>query len=125
MGDCHLERVILIPTVGIPEERNAEIIKHIIRSEKQFFEYVAFILGDDYIQSFLENQKLSGVYGEWGKSDSQAAVYEKMLRTSVSNPEKIGEIQYITRAVEEKEIIPQRFRDMYRVFCETLGIEQE
>lgn len=123
--NCRLERVIMIPTSGIPEERDVEIIKHVIRSEKQFFEYVAFILGEDYIQSFLENQKLSGAYGEWGKSDSQAAVYEKMLRTAVSNPEKIEEIQYITRAVEEKEIIPQRFRDMYQVFCETLGIEQE
>lgn len=123
--DCRLERVIMIPTSGIPEERDSEIIKHVIRSEKQFFEYVAFILGDDYIQSFLENQRLSGAYGNWGKSDNQAAVYEKMLRTAVSNPEKIEEIQYITRAVEEKEIIPQRFRDMYRVFCETLGIKQE
>ena len=125
VDDCRLERVIMIPTSGIPEERETEIIRNVIRSEKQFFEYVAFILGDDYIQSFLESQKFSGAYGEWGRNDGQTAVYEKMLRTAVANPGKIGEIQYITRAVEEQEIIPQKFRDMYQVFCETLKIEQE
>ena len=64
-GDCALERVVMIPTVGIPEGREAEIIKNVIRTKNQFIEYVAFILGDDYVQSFLENKKASGKYGEW------------------------------------------------------------
>ena len=124
-GDCQLERVIMIPTSGIPGERDAEIIKDVIRSRRQFIEFIAFILGDDYIQSFLENQKLSGAYGDWGRSDGQVAVYEKMLRTAVTDPARLEEIQLITRAVEEEEIIPQEFRDMYGVFCDTLRIKQE
>ena len=96
-----------------------------IRSRRQFIEFIAFILGDDYIQSFLENQKLSGAYGDWGRSDGQVAVYEKMLRTAVTDPDRLEEIRLITRAVEEEEIIPQEFRDMYNVFCDTLGIKQE
>lgn len=52
------------------------------------------------------------------------AVYEKMLRTAVSDPDRLGEIQNITKAIQEDTIIPPEFRDMYSVFCDTLGIEQ-
>ncbi len=122
--DCTMERVIMIPTSGIPEGRDAEIIKNVIRTKNQFIEYVAFILGEDYVQSFLENKKLSGKHGEWDQNSAMPAVYEKMLKTSVSEPERLGEIQYITKAIEEEEIIPPEFREMYDVFCNTLGIKQ-
>lgn len=122
--DCTMERVIMIPTSGIPEKRDAEIIKNIIKTRNQFIEYVAFILGDDYVQSFLENKKSSGEYGDWEQNNDMPAVYEKMLKTSVSDPDRLGEIQYITKAIEEEEIIPPEFRDMYGVFCDTLGIKQ-
>ncbi len=123
--DYRIERVIMVPTSGIPETRDEEIIRDVITSRKQFLDYVAFILGDDYIQSYLENQKTSGVYGEWGTTAGQSAVYEKMLRTAVTDPDRIKEIQYITRAVNEEGIIPEEFREMYHVFCDTLDIKQE
>ena len=122
--DYTLERVIMIPTAGIPEGREDEVIKNVIRTKNQFIEYVSFILGDDYIQSFLENKKASGAYGNWDQSRDMPAVYEKMLKTSVSNPDRLGEIKYITKAIQEEEIIPPEFREMYDVFCNTLGIEQ-
>ncbi|MBR1478343.1 MAG: hypothetical protein IJ608_10325 [Lachnospiraceae bacterium] len=124
IDDCTLERVIMIPTSGIPEGRDAEIIKNVIKTRNQFIEYVAFILGDDYVQSFLENKKAAGGYGEWDQNSAMPAVYEKMLKTSVSDPDRLGEIQYITKAIEEEEIIPPEFREMYGVFCDTLGIKQ-
>lgn len=124
IDDCTLDRVIMIPTSGIPEGRDAEIIKNVIKTKNQFIEYVAFILGDDYVQSFLENKKSSGKFGEWEQNSAMPAVYEKMLKTSVSDPERLGEIQYITKAIEEEEIIPPEFREMYEVFCNTFGIKQ-
>ena len=122
--ECTLERIIMIPTAGIPEGRKAEVIKNVIKTKNQFIEYVAFILGDDYVQSFLENRKASGAYGEWDQSSTMPAVYEKMLKTSVSDPDRLGEIQDITKAIQEEEIIPPEFREMYNVFCNTLGIKQ-
>ena len=97
---------------------------NVIKTKNQFIEYVAFILGDDYVQSFLENKKSSGKFGEWEQNSAMPAVYEKMLKTSVSDPERLGEIQYITKAIEEEEIIPPEFREMYEVFCNTFGIKQ-
>ena len=122
--DCTLERVIMIPTTGIPEGREDAVIQNVIRTRNQFIEYVSFILGDDYVQSFLENKKSSGAYGEWNQISAMPAVYEKMLKTSVSDPDKLGEIQYITKAIQEEEIIPPEFREMYNVFCNSLGIKQ-
>lgn len=124
IDDCTLERVIMIPTFGIPEGREAEIIKNVIKTRKQFIEYVAFILGDDYVQSYLENKKAAGGYGEWDKNSALPAVYEKMLKTSVSDPDRLGEIQHIIKVIEEEEIIPPEFREMYSIFCNTLGIKQ-
>ena len=122
--DCTVKRVIMIPTAGIPEGRETEVIKNVIRTNNQFIEYVAFILGDDYVQSFLENKKASNAYGESDQNNAMPAVYEKMLKTSVSDPDRLGEIQYITKAIREEKIIPPEFREMYRVFCDTLGIKQ-
>ena len=121
--DCPLERVIMIPTEGIPEERDAEIIKSVIKNKRAFIEYVAFVLGDDYIQTLLENKKAAEKYGEWKDREIVPAVYEKMLKASVSHPERIKEIQYITSVIEDDIIIPKEFTDMYKVFCDTLGIE--
>ena len=30
----------------------------------------------------------------------------------------------LNRAIQEEEIIPPEFREMYKVFCDTLGIKQ-
>ena len=46
-----------------------------------------------------------------------------MLKASVSHPERIKEIQYITRVIEDDIIIPKEFTDMYKIFCDTLEIE--
>lgn len=123
IDDCTLERVIMIPTVGLPEERAAEAVKSVVKDKKSFIEYVAFVLGDDYVQSFLESKTAAGNGGEWDSNNAMPAVYEKMLKTSLSNPDKLGEIQYITKIVEEEGIIPLEFREMYEVFCNTLGIK--
>lgn len=123
VDDYPLERVIMIPTEGMPEERDSSIIKSIINNRRAFIEYVAYVLGDDYVQTFLENSKVDGSYAEWKKAELMPAVYEKMLKASVSNPERIKEVQYITRVIDDPSIIPPEFTEMYKVFCNTLGIK--
>lgn len=122
--DCTLERVIMIPTSGMPEGREDEIIRDTVKTNKHFMEYVSFILGDDYVQSFLENKKASDMDGESNQIRTMPAVYEKMLKTSVTDPNRLAEIQYLTNAIDREDIIPAEFREMYAVFCETLGIKK-
>ena len=122
IDDCTLERVIMIPTAGIPGGRDEEIIRSVIKDKRSFIEYVSFILGEDYVQSFLENKMSKGDNSDWGMGAELPAVYEKMLKTSVSDPDRLKELQYITKAITDEDIIPKEFMDMYQVFCDTLRL---
>ena len=123
VSGCTLERVIMIPTSGLPQDREAEIVKSVIKDKKSFIEYVSFVLGEDYVQSFLENKKSAGGNNTWDADRAMPAVYEKMLKAALSDPDRLSEIQYITKIVWEEDIIPEEFREMYQVFCDTLGIK--
>lgn len=112
-----IERVIKIVTENIPENRENEIVSSIISDKKNFIEYIAFLLGDDYLISLLENQKLH----RWGffsnKNDSMfPALYERMLRTAARTPQKFEEIEYIMRMIEDNNIIPEGFSELYNTF---------
>lgn len=52
------------------------------------------------------------------------ALYEKMLKTSVEEPERIKDIGYILKMVTDNEIIPDEFRELYETFCNTLKIRR-
>ena len=122
VDDYTLDRVIMIQTSGIPDDREAEIIKSVVKDRKSFIEYVSFILGDDYVRTFLENKNASDNWIEWKASNTMPAIYEKMLKTSLNDPDKLKDIKYVTKLVEDEDIIPTEFREMYQVFCDTLKI---
>ena len=49
-------------------------------------------------------------------SDAMPALYEKMLKTSVDEPERIKDIGYILKMVTDNEIIPDEFRELMKRF---------
>ena len=89
-----------------------------------FVEYIAFVLGDDYVASMLEGKQMgeSGFFAN--SSDAMPALYEKMLKTSVEGPERIKDIGYVLKMVTDKDIIPDEFRELYETFCNTLKIRR-
>ena len=91
---------------------------------KSFVEYIAFVLGDDYVASMLEGKQMgeSGFFAN--SSDAMPALYEKMLKTSVEGPERIKDIGYVLKMVTDKDIIPDEFRELYETFCNTLKIRR-
>lgn len=91
---------------------------------RSFVEYIAFVLGDDYVASMLEGKQMgeSGFFAN--SSDAMPALYEKMLKTSVEGPERIKDIGYVLKMVTDKDIIPDEFRELYETFCNTLKIRR-
>ncbi len=91
---------------------------------RTFVEYIAFVLGDDYVASMLEGKQMgeSGFFAN--SSDAMPALYEKMLKTSVEGPERIKDIGYVLKMVTDKDIIPDEFRELYETFCNTLKIRR-
>lgn len=117
-----IERVILIPTSGLPDEREIALVNDTIKEKRDFIEYIAFILADDYILSLLEKEQLdySGIFKQ--SPDLMPALYEKMLRVSYSNPSKLKEIDHIVSMVTKEDVIPKEFRDTYETFKKTLKL---
>ena len=76
-----VKRLIKIETEGIPDEREGKVILSIIG--ENFYRYVEFLFGDDYITSALRANSGNG-QGSLGKSyasiENMPLLYEKMLK---------------------------------------------
>lgn len=121
-NETEIIRVIMIPTLGLPEERESAVVNSVIKDKRSFVEYIAFILGDDYLLSLLEESILgkSGFFGN--NSDRMPALYEKMLRTALEDPARLKEIEYVLKMIHDNTIIPDEFRTLYDTFKSTLGM---
>ena len=77
---------------GFPDDRESAAVNSVVKDRASFVEYIAFVLGDDYVASMLEGKQMgeSGFFAN--SSDAMPALYEKMLKTSVEGPERIKDI---------------------------------
>ena len=118
-----ISRVIMIPTVGFPENRENAVVSTIVK-ETGFIEYVTFILGDDHLMTLLEERTLNNT-GQWGNDSIGRfpALYEKMLKAALDDPDCLKEIDYLIRMIEDKTIIPEEFRELYETFRSTLRLK--
>ena len=115
-----VNRVIKIDTEGIPRERDGKIISSIIGdNEQNFYRYLGFLLGDDYIISAIESDVLSGqnnVAGANSFAENMPVLYEKMLKTAVTAPERFVEIEKLIQVLSGDDIVPEAFRNLYDTF---------
>lgn len=123
-GDDTIRRIIMIPTNGFPDDRESAAVNSVVKDRASFVEYIAFVLGDDYIASMLEGKQMGESGFFCNSSDAMPALYEKMLKTSVDEPERIKDIGYLLKMVTDNEIIPDEFRELYETFCTTLKIRR-
>ena len=118
-----IERVIMIPTEGLPEERESAVVSQIVNDKKSFVEYLTFVFGEDYLLSMIEGKQMgeSGFYKQ--STDIFPALYEKMLRTALEDPKRLNEISYLLKMITDKNIIPDEFREMYETFRRTCKLK--
>ena len=117
-GEHTVERVLIIPTEGMPEDREKQVISKVVSNKDCFYRYIAFLLGDDAILSVLET---NAAEGESHNSVTRQSyhippLYEKMLQTAASNPEKFKGIEYLMRTISDDGIIPEDFKKLYETF---------
>ena len=115
-----VNRVIKIDTEGIPKERDGKIISSIIGdNEQNFYRYLGFLLGDDYIISAIESDVLSSqsnVAGANSFAENMPVLYEKMLKTAATTPERFVEIEKLIQVLSGDDIVPEAFRNLYNTF---------
>ena len=98
------EYIIKIPVdTNILIDREKQLCKGIVETEKDFLEYISYLLGDTstiyMIRSFFE--KNSNQNKEKYKSIYQNGLYERTLKTLSKEPDKIKELrEFIDRMKE-------------------------
>ena len=117
-GTSTIQRVIIIPTDGIPEDREKAVVSNVVKDKECFYRYIAFLLGDNYVLSALETANGTNAMGVGNtqKIIQTPALYEKMLQTAATAPERFKEIDYLIKAVAADGVIPEQFEELYNVF---------
>ena len=112
-----VKRIIKIETEGIPNEREGKVISSIIG--ENFYRYVEFLFGDDYITVALKANSGNG-QGSVGKSyasiENMPVLYEKMLKKAATEPESFTEIEKLIRLLPEDSVVPETFKKLYNTF---------
>lgn len=117
-GDKAIERVLIINTEGIPEDREKMIVSKVVNDKECFYRYVTFLLGDDAIISAIEVGEATDTLGVNQKRPSYhlPALYEKMLQTAATDPEKFKGIEYLIQTISDDGVIPPEFIKLYETF---------
>lgn len=124
-GETGISRVLMIPTEGIPEDREKAIVSGVINDKHCFYQYIAFLLGDDHTLSSLESMEIQKQGGSAGRSQGYQLppLYEKMLQTAATNPSKLKEIDYLLKAVSADGVIPENFEKLYKTFQKVVKLD--
>ena len=115
--ELSIERVIKVPTLGLPEDRVKEVISSVVTDKEAFIRYVAFLLGDKYILSAMEAESGLGSNSfNRGFRIQLPELYEKMLKASVYFPEKFDELDFLIKTLSDDNVIPEGFEELYNTF---------
>ncbi len=121
-GEHKIQRLIKIPTMNIPSNREETVIQEVIKDTQTFYQYIAFLLADDYLISALEHGDMQKSLFKKSSRTVMPALYERMLQTAATSPEKFNEIHYILRMVKKDGVIPDGFKELYEAFRKAVGI---
>ena len=123
-GESAVSRVLMIPTEGLPGDREKAVVSSVVSDRDCFYRYVAFLLGDDSILSALEMNEVNTDSN--GHAVQQRyripALYEKMLMSAATQPEKLQGIDYLMKSISEDGIIPDEFKALYAKFRKAVKI---
>ena len=127
-GTDKIERLIFIPTRGIPQDREKGIITDIISDKRKFAEYVAFVLGDtsEQIMTEMMESRDEDSRSSSGKTNSPlTALYERMLRVACDDPERLKGIGRLVKLIDDDEIVTTEFKKMFKTFMSALKFKYD
>lgn len=114
-----LEKIIKIPTSGIPKEREGAIYKSIIRSSSDFFAFLELMLTDNPLSCITGGKAEIMSWQEGSEQNAKtlyAGLYESLLKAAATEPEKIKKIQNLTGRLDS-DVVPEEFRMLIKRFA--------
>lgn len=121
-----------LPLDGMPPERDAAIMRTVLRNRDGFLRYLLLLLGDRDGTSLL-NRMLGGrgqSTGAWGLgAGNELPLLEELTRAFSRDPDRLREVgQVVERlrgAGDGEELIPQEFLELWNIFAHALNEEEQ
>lgn len=130
--------VLNLPVTGLPrEERDAALVRGVIRDRESFLRYLLLLLGE-----MDEPAALGDGAGEWGglldggrpDASDELPLLEELTRAYCRRPERLEEVRELVADLRElatgddrkeppAEVIPEEFMEVWATFEEALGSE--
>jgi len=120
--EIRISRTIKIPTIGIPKERDMTVFASIVKNTGCFYQYISFLLSDDYLSTAVENENLKHPGINSHGNSLPPGLYEEILQTAARTPDKLKEIGSVLTLIQSKDVIPPGFAELYDSFKRAVKI---
>ena len=122
--DDVIRRVIKIPIDNMPEDRQKDVVSKVIKDKTAFITYVAFLLGDEYILSSIEDDDVD-INGDKNTNFNVQLpeLYEKMLKAALYSPEKFKELEFLIKTLSKDNVVPEGFEELHNTFRQVIDDE--
>ncbi|WP_303820868.1 phospholipase D family protein [Ruminococcus flavefaciens] len=121
-----VSRVLKISTEGIPEDREKKLISDIINDKSSFYRYIAFLLGENYVSSYMDAENIVLEENQNGSEIKKPVmlppIYELMLKKAYTSPERLKAIGRLIDSVADKNVIPE-FEELYNTFKKAVKLK--
>ena len=127
--DVSARFVLNLPVSGMPEERDASILRTVLSNKDGFLRYLLLILGQAAGDGTISGQ---GV-GTWRRLFSKlaqgddVALLEELTRAYSRAPERLSDVKKLVHDLQQTEadIIPENFLELWSVFETALEQRRE
>jgi hypothetical protein len=129
LPDVKLRFALNLPVEGLPAERDAAIIRTVIRNRDGFLRYLLLLLSEveDIVLPALLNGVGSGNRNDSWKSGSfnSMPLLEELTRAYSRNPERLLEVKELVRGLSGQQqdgepLVPLKFLELWQIFEEAL-----
>lgn len=112
--DTRLERIVRIPLTGMPGDRDAAIVKSVIRDEQDFISYVSLLMGDDYYDIVMELKRFKKYSADLSDNNKLIpAMYEKMLKVAADKPSRLKDVEKLLEDLQDHPSVPAGFHEVF------------
>jgi hypothetical protein len=108
-------------------ERDAAILRGVIRNREAFLRYLLLLLGDD-AERLLGRLSASG-RGQWTSGFTGLALLEELAKALYRSPERLKAVRTVVeqlrRGADRDDVVPPEFMELWATFEQVLQEEEE
>ena len=115
-----------VQLIGIPEERDTQLMKALIGNAERFLGYLVALLDESSLDDSGEDIGTGEGAGTWRTSNSfdMPPVLEKMLKAMRSDPAKLLDIASLVKDLDHDGILPAGFIEVWSAVLEVAGSQR-